>query len=96
MSKFIVKFHNWFERAMQPRLRNMVGLDEYFREPQERIETLEYIIDHSLDITKMAKASGEQRQMQKCVPSIISLIGLIGVHYWVLSGMEGIYHGTMI
>lgn len=102
MSKFIVKFHNWFERAMQPRLRNMVGLDEYFREPQERIETLEYIIDHSLDITKMAKASGEQRQMQIIGTEVLRILHEVcskyHLTYWIDWGtlLGAVRHGGYI
>ena len=102
MSKVSIKFNNWFERNFQPKLRKMVGLDDYFREPKERIETIEYILNHSLDITKMSKATGEQRQLQIIGAEVLRIVHEVCIkyelNYWIDWGtlLGAVRHGGFV
>ncbi len=102
MSKISIRFNNWFERNIQPQLRKMVGLDDYFRESKERIETIEYIINHSLDITKMSKSTGEQRQMQIIGAEVLRIVHEVcvkyGLSYWIDWGtlLGAVRHGGFV
>lgn len=102
MSKLSIKFNNWFERNIQPQLRKMVGLDDYFCEPKERIETIEYILNHTLDITKMSKATGEQRQMQIIGAEVLRIVHEVcvkyGITYWIDWGtlLGAVRHGGFV
>lgn len=83
MRRIITKINNFIEKTFRPVFRTIVGWDEML----DRMDAMDYIINHCIDIKEFPKATGRLRQCQLADAELLRLVHETlekhGLSYWL-------------